>query len=391
MKRVIFFCNQIFTERDYKRFGIDIIKRRGYEVEIWNFIPYLNPEYFLKYNNNNTFSKICKEFSTNQQINNNLSTLSNNDVIIDNFQLADKFTDKEISKRKQPKYGAHLTGMLPLPISEKGLKRILQIYNNNIENFSNLIPKIISRIKGRFNYQNQQALDFLITGGTSAATNNSFFPVNNSTEIIHAHAMDYDIYLNEEKINNHLNNMNTDYAIFIDGNIFDAPDYDLLDLQPYCDSDNYYPKLNKFFNYFEQSTNLEIIIAGNPKANIEERGNPYNGRKIIYGNTCHLVKLSKIVIVEMSTAVNFAVLYKKPVIFIETGMFTKRFRSMIQSQAKALNSMPLNFDRPTDYFYEQILNSKYDKQTYQDYNNKYIKEIGTPKKPTWEIFCDYLD
>ena len=76
----------------------------------------------------------------------------------------------------------------------------------------------------------------------------------------------------------------------------------------------------------------------------------------------------------MSTAVNFAVLYKKPVIFIDSKMFSRRFRNMIQSQAKALNNIPLNIDRPTNHFHKQILKSKYDKRTYQDYTNTYIKE-----------------
>ena len=49
INRVIFFFGTKFTKRDYKRFGIGKIKKRGYSVEIWDFTPWWKPNYSKKY------------------------------------------------------------------------------------------------------------------------------------------------------------------------------------------------------------------------------------------------------------------------------------------------------------------------------------------------------
>ena len=49
-ERVIFFFATKFNQRDYHRFGFDILEKRGFKVEAWDFSPFHRPEYYKYYN-----------------------------------------------------------------------------------------------------------------------------------------------------------------------------------------------------------------------------------------------------------------------------------------------------------------------------------------------------
>ena len=329
--------------------------------------------------------KIIINFEEKKQIKIALKSLTDQDVVIDNYLLSTMPLFRKILNKIQFKKGAHLTGLIPTPSQSQGFKRMINVINRHSP--SQIFYKLLEKIKGKIS--NKKALNFLIVGG-EAASDDSRFPIDKNTSIICAHAMDYDLFLNEE-LTESINNNFVDYSVFIDGNIFDASDYELLDINPHCISDQYYPKLNSFFDTFEKYSNTKIIIAENPKADLKNRRNPFNERKIINGNTCQLVKYSKNVIVETSTAVNFAVMYKKPVVFIDSEMYSNLFKSMIHAQAKALNSKPINYDFSDKYFLNIENNFSIDENAYNKYFHKYIKQKNTPLKPKWEIFCDFLD
>ena len=49
MKKLIYIIHSIFNKRDYHRFGIEILIKRGYDVNIWDFSPLFRPKYFNNY------------------------------------------------------------------------------------------------------------------------------------------------------------------------------------------------------------------------------------------------------------------------------------------------------------------------------------------------------
>src|SRR5659263_764356 len=44
IKRIIFFVESSFNQRDYDRFGIETLQKNGFEVEVWDFTPFLHPQ-----------------------------------------------------------------------------------------------------------------------------------------------------------------------------------------------------------------------------------------------------------------------------------------------------------------------------------------------------------
>jgi hypothetical protein len=166
------------------------------------------------------------------------------------------------------------------------------------------------------------------------------------------------------------------------------PDYKYLGIEPYCSAKKYYPDLNQFFKHFENETGLNIIIAAHPRTDYGKRGNPFNDREIIADRTVELVKYSSLVLAHMSTSINFAVLYNKPVILLDSIKYETVLRNYISGWSSALNLTVINISKKwTDGFNKIVV----DKKIYKEYKKQYIKEPGTPKKFVWEIFCDYLD
>ena len=39
--KIIFFIEAHFNQRDYNRFGIPVLLENGFEVEVWDFTPFL--------------------------------------------------------------------------------------------------------------------------------------------------------------------------------------------------------------------------------------------------------------------------------------------------------------------------------------------------------------
>ena len=118
----------------------------------------------------------------------------------------------------------------------------------------------------------------------------------------------------------------------------------------------WYQKLNDLFAILEKQFNLKVIICGHYKTNYASPSQIFNGRELIYNRTIELVSNSQFVITMGSSAVSYAVIYKKPVIFITSNTFKfsivdKSIRDDFEQMAYELESdivnldhLPLNFE-----------------------------------------------
>ena len=112
-----------------------------------------------------------------------------------------------------------------------------------------------------------------------------------------------------------------EYAVFLDEDVCFHPDYSLLNVKPYCSPDKYYNEINEFFQKFEKILDMNEIIQ--MKINLIE--------KIISGKTIELVKYSNIVLLHSSTSVNYAILYKKPALLLDSINYDLNFRNSIKA------------------------------------------------------------
>jgi len=371
-----------FTKRDYDRFGFGIIQERGYRVESWDFLPVLKTEYYNKYTPHDLSDfKDYKIFKDKDLIISQLNSLSKRDVVIMLIACEDRTEFiYDILNNNNIKYGQVSLGMVPglwfsLPI------RLLLLANNPARLRKGLYviyKKVFKKKRAKAN------LKFLIFGG-KAALNHVILSKN--TDLIRAHAADYDRYLEENMSQSTYHDYPDKYAVYMDEGVSFHPDRIYRNSEQFCSPEHYYPELLKFFEKVEKETGMEIIILACPRVSYKECGNPFGDRTIVHGDTAHAVRNARVVIQHCSTSINFAVLYKKPVIFISSRNYAFQLRLYIKAVANALGQKPVDISKPIKYSFDRF---EVKDEYYNKYKETYIKEKNTPESPIWEIFCDYL-
>ena len=326
-ERVIFFLATKFNRRDYHRFGFDILQKRGYKVEAWDFSPFHRPEYYKYYNVPDPliFTDHILLKSENE-IKNMMENISQADIVVDAWMIINDYPFiQDIIRKKMIFFGIIFLGSLPdsKPISNTGstvvskikkshkTKKIVNVIYRKIVQTGSLFKSII------LNKDNSKVNpSFIICGGEKANKSYSGFS-NVNIDVIKTHALDYDRYLEEESKNEDVD-IESNYAIFLDEDFPFHPDHLHHGDDPDCDPEIYYSELNYFFKFFENSFGLPVLIAAHPRADYNIKENPFDGRKIILGKTIHYVKYSTIVLSHASTAKNFAILYNKPIVYIDS-------------------------------------------------------------------------
>ena len=398
IKRIIFFSSTKFNKRDFNRFGIETIQQRGYDVEFWEF-SYLFNEIYKEYKvpdpiDFNGYKKINTKKSAELAI----SKLSSDDIIVDAWLLCNDRTMYNSVKDHVFKIGFLLLGLLPdvIPDINKNkitfLRRIYNFFIILLKTPKQAIKKIFFHIKrnhflSTIIERKKPVYDFLLIGGNANFHVKKYkLNIDNHTDIIKAHAFDYDHYLEQNKYDENLSH--NPFAVFLDEDVPCHPDYNILGIEPYCDKKTYYSEINTFFRDFELKTGLKVIVAAHPRSDKKTQKKNYEERKTFSNKTVQLIKQSECVIAHASTAINGAVLYNKKLILIDSDHYKQRYRNHIRSYSILLNTDLINISNQNS---AEISDNEFDKEKYQSYMDLYIKESGTPNKFVWEIFCDYCD
>ena len=144
-----------------------------------------------------------------------------------------------------------------------------------------------------------------------------------------------------------------------------------------------------FFDWLERDYGVRIVIAAHPKSLYDRHPDYFGGRPALRGKTAELVRKSGFVLTHGSTALNFAVLFNKPLLFITTYRLQQSLTSRyLFEMARWLGKAPINLDEPLHLDWQKELTIE--EQTYGRYRNAYIKKVGSPEKPCWQIFADFL-
>ena len=388
--RVVFLLDSVFTRRDYERFGFDAIQSRGYAVEAWGFSPVLKPRYYEVYTPPDAIdSGQHRLFRTRVELVEALSTLSDKDIVVwmIGFGPENMFI-MEILHTRQATYGFCNLGLLPGEIeNSRFVERVRRFLKDPVAVGATVFrrlrtgPGTMTRHAGNGVHSN-----FVLLGGTAARTSRRY-PRSASTTIIDAHTFDYDRYLAEEERGSPLDAGEDQYALFLDE---DAPfhsDYLHRGSASFCPPEIYYPQMNEFFTYFERETGLPVTVAAHPRANYSGRENPYGNRRLVTGRTEGYTKRAAVVLTHGSTAIAFSIMYKKPLHFIDSTSFDGYFRKSIKTIATSVGKQPLVISGITR---GHELAPTVDEDLYRQYFDSYIKAPGTPNKPVWDIFCDYI-
>ena len=127
------------------------------------------------------------------------------------------------------------------------------------------------------------------------------------------------------------------------------PDIPYLNFDRPVTEQEYYPPLLKFFRKFEKETGLKIKFAAHPKSLKKSRSKLPLDIDYSIGNTEELVKNSSLVLLHASTAASYAILFKKPTIFLtsnelKNSWFGPRINNFVRNTNGKLINLSNNFD-----------------------------------------------
>jgi len=154
----------------------------------------------------------------------------------------------------------------------------------------------------------------------------------------------------------------------------------------YFTVDKWYPALVAFFEHLESQLQLNVEIAGHYKSAHPPNPSCFAGRRVLYGQTVNLVKSADLVITIHSTAISYAVIYRKPVLFIYSNQLLQDSQLMasIKSKARSLGTMPINInDFPLDLSRYLIV----DEEKYSAYE-KNVLSSEVRMRPNYRIIIE---
>tara|TARA_Y100000294_G_scaffold133877_1_gene126426 strand:+ start:744 stop:1883 length:1140 start_codon:yes stop_codon:yes gene_type:complete len=374
MKELIILPPGSFSEKDYQRFGIEILKK-NFSVKVldcsaWIYKKHLN--LFLK---NVYKTKEYISITSRKDFINFISTI-NSPIVIDRLPINNKSNWIRMLLRRKKSLFVYLYLNLFPEKAYSNQKVFDTILNPRkvIKIFTNFLQKKI------FNLIKSNS-DILLIGGLASKKKLK------NKNLIYAHSMDYDVYLSIK--NKSLTNKNN-YAVFVDENMVDHHDYFLLNLRPPATEEQYYETLRKFLKKFELDSQMKVKIAFHPKRQ-KKIPNLLKEFAYTFENTAEFVMNSKAVLAHSSTSISYAVLFRKPVIFLTSDEIKKSWQQpRIEKFSEALNGQIINMDQNSEKKLQIETLLKVDEKKYNDYLDQYIKVPDSPDIPIWEIFSQKI-
>jgi len=388
IKEIIFFVESKFSLRDYKRFGIKILINNGFNVSVWDLtgaLHNINEKGNSDFQNKTGFDLIKFRFIS--EIIDQMQSIDSKTLIINFVSYNIKTIPIYNLIRNNKLNYCFRSDASPSVTDKKSLKTYLDKFRRLKMN------KIINFFYYLFINQHSKyfmpSARFVLLGGQKSfpIKKNNCGKVGLETIPIWAHALDYDYYLEHDKISE-FNNLK--YVVFIDNYMPFHEDPKRIGKKPRENPDMYYPELCTLFNMINVKQGYEVIIAAHPRSSYDELPDYFNGREVIKGKTHDLIKNSQFVIMHVSASITFPVLYKKPIIFITTDRLNKtKFNHTISTYAKLFEKMPINISKEIDKL-NLISELNLDSNKYLKYKNDYIKKSESADLPYWQIVSNKL-
>lgn len=391
IKKVVFIFEFPFCARDYERFGVEVLKGNGLDVEVWDLSPILHREAMRQVRVPDPApADSYISFSAYADLRPRIAGLDDSCFIIclAHYMMSSYQLYKLISMRGL-KYCVGFAASYPL--DGVNLKREITLktaWDKIMAKLKNRTPAaMINRIflSIPFGMLGIRAADMILAASGEKAYFSSY-PIDAGTEVLWAHYFDYDIYLDKSGEGKPAEDGT---AVFLDSYLPFHPEF-IFSKKPHPISpERYYPDICKFFDYIEDVLSLKVVIAAHPRSNYEGRDDYFGSRLVLRGQTPALVKRARLVLAHSSYALNFAALFKKPVIFLTTDELNS---SVIGTEtdimAELFGKRVINLSRSMAFDPEEEL--KIDAQKYERYKHRYIKKAGTPEAPFWQIVADRI-
>lgn len=154
-----------------------------------------------------------------------------------------------------------------------------------------------------------------------------------------------------------------DYAVFIDESKNYSPDLSIekeKDAKTVLNINNYYQNLRNFFDLFEKTNSLKILISCSNKYDYKNKS-PFGKREVYYGMTNELIMNSKLILCHSSSGFWQGIYNKKKIVFltdINLQLYNQNY--VIKNNAKFLDTITLDLLNKNYQINMKINHDRYD-------------------------------
>jgi len=393
MKKIIYFWERRLQKRDIKRIGLNFFLKKKVDIRLLNIGPYINKKKFEGFIPPNQFKfKKEKILSSKKQIIDSINKMNSLDTVIFPLNLCKelKFIIDELTKNKI-NYG-YKTNIDAVP-----QKNIFELILPAIMHPIAAIKKIIRRTQYHINnFDSYGNPNFILSAGDKhyAISKKNF----GNKKIIQVPHQDYDLFILNKRVKSNKTKQHGSYAVYVD-RMHIIPD-DIAEgeniygnhfppVKKICSHKEFYDPLNRFLKKFIDTANLNLKIAAHPKANYRTN-NPFKYGKIYYNKTAELIENSQVVLMHNSTAVSFAVLFNKPIIFLTQNNFTAALKRNTNHLSKFFKKKPINMSDTYFDYARYLKEKKINAKIYAMYKKEYLTNIKNSQKTSYEIIYDHF-
>lgn len=381
--RVIFIVEAPFVHRDYERLGVDVLTNAGFAVEVWDASEALQP--WMRTLDSTALTGVItvREFRNHNEVAKAIRSAAAPSTIfvaIVGYRLDSARLFREFG-RSRARYvlleSIGHPGNIALE-SRSFIQKLLHLSPKAIAGsvFARIAPRLFGICPP----------ELVIGGGKRSITPCSLRLANSATRILWTHSLDYDLFLSYR---DRAPIETGRYAVFIDQFLIAHPDQ-FQHGERFCNPDTYFTNLTRAFDDLERALGVRVVIAAHPQADYVPLDPRFGRRTVVFRNTGMLVKDAELVIMHDSTAISFAVLFARPVVFLtDNGVWSSDARrESALALSRLLSKNVYNLDEAALPSWKDEL--FIDEDHYRSYIEDFIKRSGSPVLPSWRIFADYL-
>ena len=378
---IVFVVTAAMSERDAKRFGIHWLVLQGFDVTVLDTTPIVFPRKVERRANDGAFTTFTVRTATTiERWREELSALSAADVIFcmasDGSYQADIVAVLRLISRSKTPYVVFRNNIFPQPAATFDVHlwwaRLCRF--NPMNSLVARLPPVVLGLR---------PADFVVLGGRGSV--GPTLLVGPTTRAINAHAFDYDVYLESRDQRDEKS-----IAVYIDQHLGFQSDAAALGVRQLVDPDVFYPQLETLFTRVEAEFGVEVVIAAHPRMDPARRPEWYAHRKVFHDKTAALVAEAKLVILCHSTAINWAILFEKPVLqYASRSIVSHPFlHGMIEKISEEIGSVVVFVD---DFAAGDLTDAAgLDTNRYTRYRAEFIKQPGTADRYSWDLIVEAL-
>lgn len=337
IKKIIFVFSKYFEKKDWNIFGCPYFLEEGYTVEIWSLVQicyagkakkplHLFKDYKVQY------------FNETSRFENKLQKIDHAQTmfIIYPSLREDPATGRLIRRAIKKSGGRYCDYFYPLYFTE-ALDEAVPSTWGSITSYYLKSLRDKEMIENLFFSLVYPPAYIFITAHAKVRELANMYDILNPRKLKYINAQDYDQFISEDgkedlAILDGEGLRKNQYVVFLDEAHTHHSDNANLGLKSWVTEDVYGQEVCYLFDFIEQQTGLDVIIALHPKAEYKD-SSIYGGRRMIYGKSRVLIKYSSIVITDISTAISYVMLYKKKMLMYTTDQLLQSSGYQKQEQA----------------------------------------------------------